>query len=439
MTHIVILGGGFAGTSAAHVLDRAFRDDPAVDITLINRENFMTFTPLLAEVVGNTVEGRHAVPPLRAFFRKVRFQLGEVRAVDVAAQRVTVEYFDNRQEQVPYDYLMLAPGAITNYHRVPGAVDHSFDLKSLNDAIRLRNHILKLLEEADICDDPQRRQELLTFVAAGGGYAGVEGLGHIIDLIRKALQSFPYPSIRPSDLRFILASHGPRLLTQINDRLGQYTEHALRQRGVDVRTGVSVTAVTEHSATLDPGGTIPTRTVVWAAGIALSPFVQSLDLPKNRHGAIQVDPYLQVVGHPNIFAFGDCAAVPQPGGGTYAPTAQNATREGKVAAHNLIAAMRGGRKREFRYKPFGSLASLGHYQAVAQLGPVSLEGFMAWLAWRSVYLVKLPETGRRVRVAVDWLVDLLLSTDIVQLPVLPNDDVVAEPMPDDPSRRDQRG
>ncbi|HEU5013832.1 MAG TPA: FAD-dependent oxidoreductase, partial [Roseiflexaceae bacterium] len=306
-----------------------------------------------------------------------------------------------------------------------------------NDAIRLRNHIIRLLEEADICDDPQERQALLTFVAAGGGYAGVEGLGHIIDLIHKALRY--YPSIKPSDLRFILASHGPRLLTQINDRLGMYTEHALRQRGVDVRTGVSVTGVTERSATLDPGGTVPTRTVVWAAGITLSPFVQSLDLPKDTHGALQVDSCLQVVGHPNIFALGDCAAVPQKGGGTYAPTAQNATREGKTAARNVIAAMRGGRRRAFRFQPLGSLASLGHYEAVAQLGPVSLAGFMAWLAWRSVYLVKLPEMGRRVRVAVDWLVDLLLSTDIVQLPVLPNDDVVADPTPDDPSRRDQRG
>lgn len=437
MKRIVILGGGFGGTSAARVLDSAFRKESGVDITLINRENYMTFTPLMAEVVGNTVEGRHAVPPLRAFFHKVRFQAGEVRCVDLEAQRVTVEYFDGRQEQVPYDYLVLALGSITNYHHIAGAVDHSFDLKSLNDAIRLRNHVIRLLEEADISDDPQERQELLTFVAAGGGYAGVEGLGHIMDLTRKALHY--YPSIKPSDLRFILASHGPRLLTQINDRLGQYTEHSLRQRGVDVRTGVSVVGVTEHSATLEPGGTIPTRTVVWAAGVALSPFVQSLDLPKDKHGAIQVDQYLQVVGHSNIFALGDCAAVPQKGGGTYAPTAQNATREGKTAARNLIAIVRNRRKRKFRFQPLGSLASLGHYQAVAQLGPVSLSGFVAWVAWRSVYLVKLPEMGRRVRVAVDWLVDLLLSTDIVQLPVLPNDDVEAEATPDDPSRRDQRG
>lgn len=437
MKRILILGGGFAGTSAARVLEREFKHDDGVEITLINRENYMVFTPLLAEVVGNTVEGRHAVPPLRAFFRKVRFQAGEVRSVDVLAQRVVVEYFDGRQEQLAYDYLVLALGSITNYHHIAGAVDHSFDLKSLNDAIRLRNHVLRLLEEADIRDDPQERQELLTFVAAGGGYAGVEGLGHIIDLVTKALRY--YPSIQPSELRFVLASRGPRLLTQINDRLGHYTEHALRRRGVDVRTGVSVTAVTENSATLEPGGTIPTRTLIWAAGVTLSPFVQSLDLPKSQHGAIQVDQDLQVVGHSNIFAVGDCAAVPKSGGTTYAPTAQNATREGKVAARNLVATMRGRRKRAFRFKPVGSLASLGHYQAVAQIGPVSLSGFLAWLAWRSVYLMKLPETGRRVRVAVDWLVDLLLHTDIVQLPVLPNDDVAAEPTPDDPSRKDQRG
>jgi NADH dehydrogenase len=376
----------------------------------------MVFTPLLAEVAGNSVEPRHAVPPLRAFCHKARFQEAAVQRIDLQARQVAVVRSDGERATIDYDYLVIALGSTTNYHHAHGAEQHSFDLKTLTDAIRLRNHALAMLEQADATDDPAERRELLTFVAAGGGYAGVEGLGQLVDFLHHALRF--YPSIKPGDLRFILASHSKELLKNVAPQLGEYVVHALVNRGVDVRTGVSVKAVTERSAELDPGGSVPTRTVIWAAGIAVNPLVARLGLPTDAHGAVEVEPTLQVKGHSAIFALGDCASVPKGAGDTYAPTAQNATREGKLVAANLAARIRGAQLRRFGYRPVGSLASLGHHQADAQVWGLPFVGWPAWLAWRTVYLAKLPVLNRKVRVALDWLLELVMPPDVVQLPVL---------------------
>lgn len=423
MVRIVVLGSGFAGTYTTRHLDKIFRHDDDIEITLISRNNYMVFTPLLPEVSGNIVEPRHAVPPLRGFLRKATFQQAEVRGVELRGQRVMLEYPDGREGQVPYDYLVIALGGVTNYHHAPGANAQSFDLKSLDDAIRLRNHVLLMLEQADVTTDPAVRQEMLTFIGAGGGYAGIEGLGMLIDFVKKALRF--YPSISQKDVRFMLASRGNRLLDEIDERLSRYVVHKLSERGVDIRLGVTVRAVTDRTAVLDPGGSVPTRTVLWAAGTAVSPLVKSLDLPHERNGALKVTPSLQVAGHPNIFALGDCAAVPSKTG-TYAPTAQNATREGKFAAQNIAALIRGDRLKAFHFRPIGSLASIGHYQAVAQIAGIPFSGFPAWLAWRAVYLAKLPDFTRQVRIALDWLLEMLLPADTVQLPVLPSDDIQAQ-------------
>jgi NADH dehydrogenase len=424
MLHILILGGGFAGTAVLQHLDRRFRRDADIEITVISQQNYMVFTPLLAEVAGNSVEPRHAVPPLRAFCHKARFQEGTVKGLDLHARLVAVEHPDGEQVQIAYDALVIALGSVTNYHDTPGADQHSFDLKTLTDAIRLRNHALAMLEQADASHDPDERGELLTFVAAGGGYAGVEGLGQLVDFLHHALPY--YPSIRRADLRFILASHGKQLLENVAPELGEYVVHTLVNRGVDVRTGVAVRAVAERSAELEPGGRVPTRTVLWAAGIAVNPLIKTLGLPTDKHGAIQVEPTLQVKGHPELFALGDCAAVPKRDGSTYAPTAQNATRQGKLAAANLAAHIRGEKPKPFCYRPIGSLASLGHHQAVAQVWGLPLVGWPAWLAWRTVYLAKLPIFSRRARVALDWLLELALPPDVVQLPVLPDTGTTSE-------------
>ena len=420
MAHIVILGGGFAGMNTARQLERLFRTDANIDITIISRNNYMVFTPLLPEVAGNGISERHAVSPLRAFFRKTHVQVAEVNKVQIPERTVHVTYADGRTAEVHYDYLVIALGGVTNYHHVADAATLSYDLKSLDDAVRLRNHVLAMLEMADTTTDPALRKEMLTFIAGGGGYAGVEGLGQLLDLTHKALRY--YRTIRRDELHFMLVTHGDRLLEQIDERLGRYVIEALTKRGVDIRLKTSVTRVSEREAEISPGGTISTRTVLWAAGLSIGSLVKNLDLPHAKNGAIIVDGTLQVTNHPEIYALGDCAAVPK-GERFYAPTAQNAIREAKFAAENIAAAMRGGPRKTFEYTPIGSLASLGHFQAVAQVNGIPLRGLIAWFAWRTVYLAKLPELSRRIRVALDWTMDLILPTNIVQMQVGPNDDL----------------
>jgi NADH dehydrogenase len=419
---IVVLGGGFGGLAAARHLDRILRYDDDVDITLISDTNFLVYTPMLAEVAGGSIEPRYAVPPLRAFLRKkVCVKEATIEVIDVGLQKIKVTYskgdWDEWRGELTYDYLVIALGATTSFHHASGVATYAVGLKDLPDAVFLRNRVLTMLERAEDTTDPKLRQELLTFVVAGGGFSGVEGIGALEDLAHGALRF--YPGIRPTELRFILAPHGNRLLPEVDQRLGEYVARRFQNRDIDVRLGVGVTAVTAHGATLSTGEIVPTRTVVWTTGIEVNPLLHSVDLPKDKHGALLVNNRLQVHGHPNVFALGDCAAVPlSNGNGVYTPTAQNAIREGPVAAENITAMLRNsGTLKTFDYKPIGSLAALGHRQAVAQIGRLRLSGLPAWLAWRSVYLAKLPTLADRMLVLLDWITDLVAPVDIIQIPL----------------------
>jgi NADH dehydrogenase len=418
MKRIVVLGGGFGGVAAAQRLDRRFRYDDDVDIEVISDTNFVVYTPMLADVAGGTIEPRYVVPPVRAFLKKAHFREATVRGIDVASQTVHGTLINGADGEIRYDYLVIALGAVTNFAHAVGAAEHAVGLKDLFDAIRVRNRALTLLEWANTTRDPALRRELLTFVMAGGGFSGVEGIAALEDMLHGALRF--YPEIRPEELRFILAPHGNRLLEEVDERLGQYVVEKFSRRTIDVRLGVGVTAVTPRSATLTTGEVIPSRLVIWTGGIKVNPVLQSVDLPKDKHGALRVDNQLQVLGHPTIFALGDCAAVPTPGGqGFYAPTAQNAIRQGPVAAANIIAAIRNtGLTKTFAYKPIGSLASLGSREAVAQIGDLRLSGLPAWFAWRAIYLAKLPTLADKVRVGLDWLTDLFAPVDTMQLPYI---------------------
>lgn len=421
MKRIVVLGGGFGGVAAAQRLDRRFRFDDEVEIELVSDTNFVLYTPMLADVAGGTLEPRHAVPPVRSFLKKAELREAFVQGIDVARQAVRGTLINGDSAELPYDYLVIALGAVTNFSHATGAAEHAFGLKDLLDAVRLRNRALTLLEWANTTRDPAQRQALLTFVMAGGGFSGVEGIAALEDLLHEALRY--YPDIKPEEIRLILAPHGNRLLKEVDERLGAYVVEKFSQRTIDVRLGVGVTAVTERSATLTTGEVIPTRTVIWTGGIKVNPVLHDVDLPKDKHGAIQVNNQLQVLDHPNIYALGDCAAVPTPNGqGFYAPTAQNAIREGPVAAANIIAAIRGtGFTRTFAYKPIGSLASLGHREAVAQIGNFRLSGLPAWFAWRGIYLAKLPTLTEKVRVGLDWITDMFTPVDTMQLPLIRED------------------
>ncbi len=418
MKRIIVLGGGFGGTATAQHLDHALRHDDDVEIVLVSNTNFQVYTPMLADVAGGSIEPRHAAPALRAFLKKARFQEALVEAIDVPGKAVHLSLINGKESTLSYDYLVIALGAVTSYSHATGAAEHCLGLKTWTDAFRLRNRALTLLEWADTIQDVAQRRELLTFVIAGGGFSGVEGIAALDDLLHGALRY--YPNIHHDELRLILAPHGTRLLEEIDPRLGEYVVKKLGQRRVDVRLGVGVSAVTEQSATLTTGEVIPTRPVVWTAGSKVNPVRHGADLPKNTHGALQVNGQLQVIDHPTIFALGDCAAVPTPDGqGFYAPTAQNAIRQGPVAAANIAALIHDSAPvKSFHYKPMGSLASLGQRQAVAQIGKIRLSGLPAWFAWRGIYLAKLPHLGQKVRVGLDWLTDLFAPVDTAQVPVI---------------------
>jgi NADH:ubiquinone reductase (H+-translocating) len=418
---VLVLGGGFGGVAAArHLTDpRGSGGSGAGDleVRLVNRSNFLTYTPFLADVAGGTIAVVHAVPPLRAMAPAALSEVAEVEGIDVAAQRVAVRLPDRRRETREYDYLVIALGATTSFRHGKGAAEFGLPLYNVAHAYLLRNRVLEMLELASVSSDPALRRELLTFVFVGGGFSGIEGAAAIEDLVHEALRF--YPAIGADEPRFILAPHGDRLLAQIDERLGVYVLERLRRRGVDVRLGVGVDAVTARSATLSTGETVPTRTVLWAAGIEVNPLLRAVDLPKDAHGALQVGRNLQVSGHDNVFALGDCAAVPaaQPGS-FYAATAQNAEREGRVVAANIAALLHGlPARRTFDYAPIGSLASLGHREAVAQVKGVKVAGVAAWLLWRGIYLGKLPRFSRKLQVALDWTGDLVSPAEITYLPI----------------------
>jgi NADH dehydrogenase len=415
MKRVLVLGGGFGGVAAARHLAAAGDD---VEVRLINRSNFLTYTPFLADVAGGTIAVVHAVPPLRAMAPGAHIEVAEVESIDVAGQRVGVRLPDGRTETRPYDELVIALGATTSFRHGAGAAEFGLPLMTVADAYLLRNRVLEMLELASVSREASLRRELLTFVFCGGGFSGVEGAAAIEDLVHEALHY--YPSIGPGEPRFIVAPHGDRLLEQIDARLGTYVLERLRRRGVDVRLGVGVTALTARSVTFSTGEVLPTRTVMWAAGIEVGSLLAGVDLPHGAHGALQVDRTLRVRDHDNVFAVGDCAAVPMaaPPGSYYAPTAQNAEREGPIAAANILALLRGQpADRVFDYAPIGTLASLGHREAVAQLKGLKVAGVPAWFLWRGVYLTKLPRFSRKLQVALDWAGDLVSPAEIAYLPL----------------------
>jgi NADH dehydrogenase len=411
-TRIVILGGGFGALNVARHLEAALRVDDRVEATLISRNNYLLFSPMLAEVAAGALAADHAAVPLRSFLRRVVVRQGEVTAADLDRRTVTMCHSATGQPvTLPYDDLVLALGSVASYHHVPGAAEHTLGFKTLADAAAARGRAIDCFEQAAVEPDSAVRRALLTFVVAGGGYTGVELAAALADFLRD-LRRY-YPTLAREPLRLVLAHHGQRLLEELDEGAAAYTLRLLRRMGIAVRLSTGVSAVAADSVELSPGGTLPTRTVFWTAGVAPSPFVEALPLPKDAHGAVIVDQHLAVPDHPGIWALGDCAHVPNRQGGTYGPTAQNAEQEAGVVAHNILASLRGEPLRDFNYRSRGMLASLGHRTAVGQVFGLHFSGLPAWFLWRTAYLAMLPSRDRRTRVAMDWLLDLLLPPNIV--------------------------
>jgi NADH dehydrogenase len=416
---ILILGGGFAGLDAAQQLEKIFSDDDEVEITVVNQNNYLVFTSMLAEVVASSIDAKHVVIPIRECLKKASFKELEVQNVDL--EKKTVTAFHHRTGELfglAYDYLIIALGSMTGYHGVPGAEENSFPLKDLSDAMVLRNHVIDMFEYADLETDPDLRRKLLTFVVVGGGYTGIEVAAELNDFVESS-QRF-YKSIRPDEVKVLVVDPGTRIMHEMSEGLADYGLNLLRKRGMEFLLQTRVKAVTPDRVEFQDGEFVETRTPIWAAGTAPQPPIQKLPCA-NERGRIEVNEYMEVSNFPGVWALGDCAQIPDPRTGKpYPPTAQHATREGKRVAFNVAAAIRGKDKhrKQFKYKAMGMLAPLGRRSAVAEILGVKFSGFVAWFMWRSIYLSKIPGFDRKIRVALDWFLDMFLPRDIVRLKFL---------------------
>jgi NADH dehydrogenase len=416
---VVILGGGFGGVSAARRFEQLLPWTPWLDVTLVSQRNHLLFTPMLAEVAAGSVEAGNVGVPLRAACPRTRFRRAEVLGVDPGRKVVHLRRGD-ALEALPYDQLVLALGAVPNFRDLPGVAGNALTLATLEDARRLRDHVLGRLEQADHETDPAERRRWLTFVVAGGGFAGTEAVASLFDLVHAVLRYFP--NVRASEPRFLLVHSRERILPELGDRLAGYASGKLVARGIELRLGVTVAGADRDGVELSDGERVAARTLVWAAGTRPSPVPLAGAGPgpggavgwRTPPGAVPVDRALRVPGRDGVWAVGDCARVPDASrrGATCPPTAQHAVRQGRAVADNVVAALTGAAPEPFRFRSRGFLVPLGRQSAAAELRGMRFSGLPAWLLWRGVYLWKLPGPQKRLRVLLDWTVELLFPRDI---------------------------
>ena len=424
MKRIVVIGGGFGGVYAATELETRLGRDEA-EVCLVNRENYFVFQPLLPEVISGSIGLLDTVSPIRRICRRTKLYTREVERIDLQRGVVVLSPgFRPRAVELPYDYLVIATGTLTDFSGMPGLAEHAIPFKTLGDALRLRNRVLQALDEADNEPDPEFRRRLLTFVVAGGGFSGVEVIAELNDFLRGAARH--YRNIPREEIRCILVHSGDRILPEMDPELAAYAQDILVRRGVAITLKARVKAATADSVVLNTGETIAARTLVSTVPSGPVPLVQSLDCKKEK-GRLPVNAHLELEGHEGrVWAIGDCAAIRMADGSAAPPTAQHATREARTVAENLAAAIRGGEKQAFQFAGLGKLGSLGHHSAVAEVFGVKVSGFPAWVLWRTIYLMKLPGFDRKVRVGLDWITALLFPADLVQLRVQVSDNITSE-------------
>ncbi|MDX1405146.1 MAG: FAD-dependent oxidoreductase [Woeseiaceae bacterium] len=415
MSRIVIVGGGFGGAFAAKYLRRHLGRD--ADIEIINSTNYFVFQPLLPEVASGTINAPDAVTPLRYMLKGIRVRMADVIAVDRDKQRITILQGSRRIPQyIDYDHLVIAVGQQTNLEISAGMREHALCMRNLADAHGLRNRVIECLEHADITRDENLKRRLLTFVVAGGGFSGTETIGELIEMIHRTLKF--YPNVSKDQIRAVLVQRGDRILPELSRPLGEYAAKKLGKRNVDIRCHASVASATATAVFLDNGERIDTATFISTVGSGPTGFTSELGIDLER-GKIPVDEYLQIKGSQSLWALGDAALIPLPsadGEPRFAPpTAQYAVREAKCLAGNIAALHQGRELQAFAFRPWGSLASIGHYSAVAELFGLRLSGLTAWLLWRAIYIGMLPGFSTRLRVALNWLFDYFLPRSIVQI------------------------
>ena len=429
-TKILVAGGGFAGLCAAKYLDKHLARRPDVEVTLIARENFILFTPMLHEVAAGDLSPGDIVNPLRRILRHVKVIEADVEGVDLGAKKIRCAHgLDRTELEFEFDHLLLALGSETNFFDNAGIRDWAVTMKNITDAALLRDRVVAFLEEASVERDPAARRQWLTFVIAGGGFAGAETAGAINDLVRDTAKF--YRGIGDEEIRVVIIHPGDYLLPELGEELGRYAEEKMRERKLEVIKGARVESYDGWVVTLNNGMSIPAATLIWTAGVKPSPVVAALPCSKEK-GRVRVNEFLQVPGFTGLWAAGDCAAVPEEdaaGGGLsasakagnsgptkfYPPTAQHGMREALMAAKNIERTILDRPLKPFRYRTMGMLASIGHHTGVASFFGFKFSGFIAWAMWRLVYLMKLPRLVKKLRVIMAWSLDVLFGRDIEQM------------------------
>jgi len=398
---VLVLGGGFAGAYVARLLGER-------GATIVSQENFMLYTPLLPEAASGTLEPRHCVVPLRVMCPRAELLLGRVQTLDLEARTAEIET-DGGGQTVMWRQLVIALGAVPRTLPVEGLAEHGLSFKTLADAIHLRNHVLHQLEAADGALDEQERRRRLSFVFVGAGYAGVEALAELSDLVEDAMRF--YPRLRDLPRRWVLVDAAPRILPEIPSRLGEYADRELRDRGVEIHVGTTLQSVSAEEAVLGDGTRVPTRTLVWTAGVAPNPLLREWGLPLDDRGRLEVDELLRVRGHEHVWALGDCARVPNTRSDRPdPPTCQHALRQARQLARNLQ-----GPPEPYGYRMLGQVATLGRNKGIADVLGLRLRGFPGWWVTRTYHLYQLPLLQRKLRVVVDWTVSLFFRRDVVEL------------------------
>ncbi len=426
---ILVLGGGFAGIECVRKLESYFPKEEDIQITLVSSDNFFLFTPMLPQVASGTIETRHIVIPVRTLLKKAKFYEAEVKNIDPYGKTVTLSGTkEKRGISLQYDYLVLALGSQTNFFGMDKLEQLAYSMKTLNDAVVLRNRVIDMLEQADNETDPILKKSLLTFVIVGGGFAGIETAGELMDLLHDARKF--YPNIEKTDIRVIVLEAMSAILPGFNEKLAKFALEKLHGRGIEVKVSTKLSSFTGDEVLIEDAqpptdsnkqsvaSAIQTRTLVWTAGVTPVDIIKKSVFKTNR-GGIVVDEFLQAVDFPEVFAVGDCCYLIDPKTNRpLPPTAQSAESEAEIVAKNLYASITNREKEKFVYSPKGQMAVIGKRSAIASMFGIHLHGIFAWLLWRIIYLSKIPRLDKKVRIFLDWSIDMFFDRDIARLKVM---------------------
>lgn len=420
--HIVILGGGFGGIYSAMHLEKHFKKSDNVQISLVNKENYFVYQPMLAEVVGGGVGLIDTVSSIRKLLPKTKLYVRDIDSVDLEKKTITLQpKYSHSPTVLEFDHLVLALGNVTDFRGISGLQEHALPFKNLADSIVIRNRIIDVIECAASETDTELKKSLLTFCIGGGGFSGTEVAAEVNDFAKKLAKN--YPEIDEKMIRVLLVHSKDRLMDrELPEKLTNYAGKLLKKRGVELRFGQHLSTATPYEAIIDGKERVPCRTVISTVPSSPNPIIESLPLEKEK-SKIVTDLYMQVQGQNHIWSLGDCASIPSPNGDPEArcpPTAQFAIRQAKVLAHNLACSIKGGKRKKFDFKALGMLGALGHRSAVAEFfGKIRISGFFAWLCWRAIYWMKLPGIDRKIKVALSWILDILIPIEAVQLKMAP--------------------